>query len=211
MEEINNFQQEPDESLFRAWERFKELLMKCPQHYLTAMQEVILFYKGLDVPTRQILDSRGAIPTKTATDANVVIQEMDIILSEIARVLKLLRAGLLSKPHSTVSAEEKKGSLEGIRKLSGVNTEKKQQKHSFKKSIRDKHLLSFHDATDAKTLWSAIKARFGGNEASKKMQKNLLKQQFETFTIGSREELDSAYESCYNDSGQTWGLDGIGV
>ncbi|GJW59723.1 hypothetical protein Tco_0109058 [Tanacetum coccineum] len=40
----------------------------------------------------------------------------------------------------------------------------------------------------------AIKARFGGNEASKKMQKNLLKQQFETFTIGSREELDSAYE-----------------
>ncbi|GJR13551.1 ribonuclease H-like domain-containing protein [Tanacetum coccineum] len=29
---------------------------------------------------------------------------------------------------------------------------------------------------------------------SKKMQKNLLKQQFETFTIGSREELDSAYE-----------------
>ncbi|GJU91367.1 retrotransposon protein [Tanacetum coccineum] len=28
MEEINNFQQEPDESLFRAWERFKELLMK---------------------------------------------------------------------------------------------------------------------------------------------------------------------------------------
>ncbi|GKE05194.1 pyruvate dehydrogenase (acetyl-transferring) kinase, mitochondrial [Tanacetum coccineum] len=40
MEEINNFQQEPDESLFRAWERFKELLMKCLQHYLTDMQEL---------------------------------------------------------------------------------------------------------------------------------------------------------------------------
>ncbi|GKF19964.1 retrovirus-related pol polyprotein from transposon TNT 1-94, partial [Tanacetum coccineum] len=47
IEEINNFQQEPDESLFRAWERFKELLMKCPQHYLTDIQEVILFYNGL--------------------------------------------------------------------------------------------------------------------------------------------------------------------
>ncbi|GKD08799.1 reverse transcriptase domain-containing protein [Tanacetum coccineum] len=34
MEEINNFQQEPDENLYQAWERFKELLMKCPQHYL---------------------------------------------------------------------------------------------------------------------------------------------------------------------------------
>ncbi|GKE08231.1 mitochondrial proton/calcium exchanger protein-like protein isoform X1 [Tanacetum coccineum] len=39
MEEINNFQQEPDENLYQAWERFKELLMKCPQHYLTEMQE----------------------------------------------------------------------------------------------------------------------------------------------------------------------------
>ncbi|GJY06752.1 hypothetical protein Tco_0373806 [Tanacetum coccineum] len=76
MEEINNFQQEPDEILFHAWERFKELLMKCPQHYLTDMQEVILFYNGLDVPTRQILDLRGVIPTKTAADAKVVIQEM---------------------------------------------------------------------------------------------------------------------------------------
>ncbi|GJQ91029.1 hypothetical protein Tco_0002168 [Tanacetum coccineum] len=40
MEEINNFQQEPDETLYQAWERFKELLMKFPQHYLTEIQEV---------------------------------------------------------------------------------------------------------------------------------------------------------------------------
>ncbi|GJY28261.1 hypothetical protein Tco_0404028 [Tanacetum coccineum] len=73
MEEINNFQQEPDETLYQAWEHFKELLMKCPQHYLTEMQEVILFYNGLDVPTRQIIDSRGAVPTKTAADAKKAI------------------------------------------------------------------------------------------------------------------------------------------
>ncbi|GJZ85642.1 DNA-directed DNA polymerase [Tanacetum coccineum] len=50
--------------------------MKYPQHYLTEMLEVILFYNGLDIPTRQILDSRGAIPSKTAADAKVAIQEM---------------------------------------------------------------------------------------------------------------------------------------
>ncbi|GJU32077.1 hypothetical protein Tco_1175666 [Tanacetum coccineum] len=33
------------------------------------MQDVVLFYNGLDVPTRQILDSRGVIPSKTAVDA----------------------------------------------------------------------------------------------------------------------------------------------
>ncbi|GKC50628.1 hypothetical protein Tco_1073373 [Tanacetum coccineum] len=73
MEEINNFQQEPDENLYKAWERFKELLMKCPQHYLIEIHEVILFYNGLEIPTRQIIDSRGAIPSKTAADANVAI------------------------------------------------------------------------------------------------------------------------------------------
>ncbi|GKA42696.1 hypothetical protein Tco_0735356 [Tanacetum coccineum] len=76
MEEINNFQQETDETLYQTWERFKELFMKCPHHYLTEMQEVILFYNGLDIPTRQILDSKGAIPTMTAANAKTVIQKM---------------------------------------------------------------------------------------------------------------------------------------
>ncbi|GJW75115.1 zf-CCHC domain-containing protein [Tanacetum coccineum] len=76
IEEINNFQQEPDETLYQAWERFKELLITCPQHYLTEMQEVILFYNGLDVPTRLILDSRGVVPTTTAEDAKKAIQKM---------------------------------------------------------------------------------------------------------------------------------------
>ncbi|GJR30717.1 hypothetical protein Tco_1106949 [Tanacetum coccineum] len=38
--------------------------------------EVILFYKGLDVPTRQILNSKGAIPSMKAADAKKAIQEM---------------------------------------------------------------------------------------------------------------------------------------
>ncbi|GKD22624.1 hypothetical protein Tco_1224327, partial [Tanacetum coccineum] len=50
--------------------------MKCPQYYLTEMQKVILFYNGLAVLTRQILDSKGATPTKTAVDAKLAIQDM---------------------------------------------------------------------------------------------------------------------------------------
>ncbi|GJU63604.1 hypothetical protein Tco_1245439 [Tanacetum coccineum] len=60
------------------------------------------------------------------------------------------------------------------------------------------NILSFHDAQDAKSLWDAIKARFRGNKESKKMQKNLLKQQFETFVVGAKEELDSAYDRFQN-------------
>ncbi|GJT06592.1 hypothetical protein Tco_0841054 [Tanacetum coccineum] len=71
MEEINNFQQEPDETFYQACERFKELLMKCPQHYLTEMQEVILFYNGLKVPTRQILDSKDGLAAIQAQLSNL--------------------------------------------------------------------------------------------------------------------------------------------
>ncbi|GJT38357.1 hypothetical protein Tco_0938222 [Tanacetum coccineum] len=76
MKEINNFQQELDETLYQAWERFKKLLIMCPQHYLTDMQEVILFYKELDVPTRQILDSKGVVPSIKVVDAKKAIQDM---------------------------------------------------------------------------------------------------------------------------------------
>ncbi|GJV27481.1 ribonuclease H-like domain-containing protein, partial [Tanacetum coccineum] len=44
------------------------------------------------------------------------------------------------------------------------------------------------------SLWAAIKSRFGGNEESKKMQKNVLKHQFENFTTASNESLDKAYD-----------------
>ncbi|GJW71456.1 hypothetical protein Tco_0128373 [Tanacetum coccineum] len=40
------------------------------------LQEVILFYNELDILTRQIIDSRGAIPTMTGADAKKAIQEM---------------------------------------------------------------------------------------------------------------------------------------
>ncbi|GKE33775.1 hypothetical protein Tco_1453097 [Tanacetum coccineum] len=85
MEKINNFQQEPDETLYRPRERFKELLMKCPQYYLTEIQEVILFYNGLDVPTRQILDSRGR-STETSDGLAAIQAQMNNLGREIKKV-----------------------------------------------------------------------------------------------------------------------------
>ncbi|GJU07910.1 ribonuclease H-like domain-containing protein [Tanacetum coccineum] len=61
-------------------------------------------------------------------------------------------------------------------------------------AIPDEYLLKFHNIADTKSLWEAIKSRFGGNEESKKMQKNVLKHQFENFTTASNESLDKAYD-----------------
>ncbi|GKC15243.1 ribonuclease H-like domain-containing protein [Tanacetum coccineum] len=61
-------------------------------------------------------------------------------------------------------------------------------------AIPDEYQLRFHAIKDAKTLWAAIKSRFGGNVESKKMQKNVLKKQFENFYVSDTEGLDKAYD-----------------
>ncbi|GJW18980.1 ribonuclease H-like domain-containing protein, partial [Tanacetum coccineum] len=61
-------------------------------------------------------------------------------------------------------------------------------------AIPNENLLTFHACKDAKSLWEAIKNRFGGNKESKKMQKTILKQNYENFIASSREGLDKTYD-----------------
>ncbi|GJY83847.1 ribonuclease H-like domain-containing protein [Tanacetum coccineum] len=61
-------------------------------------------------------------------------------------------------------------------------------------AIPEDHLAKFHKMTDAKEMWDAIKSRFGGNDESKKMQKYILKQQFEGFSISNTEGLHKGYD-----------------
>nr|GFA43611.1 ribonuclease H-like domain-containing protein [Tanacetum cinerariifolium] len=57
-------------------------------------------------------------------------------------------------------------------------------------ALPDKHQLKFNSHKDAKTLMEAIEKRFGGNTETKKVQKTLLKQQYENFSGCSTESLD---------------------
>ncbi|GJU10519.1 putative ribonuclease H-like domain-containing protein [Tanacetum coccineum] len=61
-------------------------------------------------------------------------------------------------------------------------------------AIPDEYQLRFYTIKDAKSLWAAIKSIFSGNVKSKKMQKNVLKQQFENFSVFDTKGLDKAYD-----------------
>ncbi|GJW71991.1 hypothetical protein Tco_0128908 [Tanacetum coccineum] len=61
-------------------------------------------------------------------------------------------------------------------------------------ALPEDHLVKFHKITDAKQMWEAIKSRFGGNDESKKMQKYILKQQFEGFSVSNSEGLHKGYD-----------------
>ncbi|GJQ98061.1 homeodomain-like protein [Tanacetum coccineum] len=75
--EIRNFKQEDGESLFHTWERYNDLLFKCPFHDLNDHQKVSTFYNGLKGQTRRIVDSNGLILGLTASKALRSIQELD--------------------------------------------------------------------------------------------------------------------------------------
>nr|GFC63400.1 ribonuclease H-like domain-containing protein [Tanacetum cinerariifolium] len=65
-----------------------------------------------------------------------------------------------------------------------------EQKLARKNELKaHKHQLKFNSHKDAKSLMEAIEKRFGSNTETKKVQKTLLKQQFENFFGSSSEEV----------------------
>ncbi|GJS28595.1 hypothetical protein Tco_0489215 [Tanacetum coccineum] len=87
-----------------------------------------------------------------------------------------------------------------ILKQGPITTKEKVQKKNDMKSrsmllmpFPNEHLMTFNQYKDAKTLFAAIQTRFGGNEATKKTQKTLLKKMYENFSAPSTESLDSIF------------------
>ncbi|GJX45811.1 hypothetical protein Tco_0262487 [Tanacetum coccineum] len=85
--------------------------------------------------------------------------------------------------------------------ISPTSVEEKAQRRAGLKArstllmaLPNEHQLKFNSYKDAKTLMQTIKNTFGGNIATKKTQKNLLKQQYENFASSSSEVIEQTYE-----------------
>ncbi|XP_073017795.1 uncharacterized protein [Primulina eburnea] len=78
--DITNFRQREFEVLYEAWERYKELLRKCPNHGYAEWVQIELFYNGLDGPTRGNVDAAagGTIFSKTPDEAYELLEQMTI-------------------------------------------------------------------------------------------------------------------------------------
>ncbi|GJX16247.1 ribonuclease H-like domain-containing protein [Tanacetum coccineum] len=92
--------------------------------------------------------------------------------------------------------------VEGVEKVMPPTTiEEKAQKRLEVKArstlmmgIPNEYQLKFNSIKDAKLLMEAVEKRFGGNAATKKTQRNLLKQHYENFTAPSSEMLDQTFD-----------------
>ena len=74
--DISSFYQYEGESFHEAWERFKDLLRKCPQHSFAKWMQVHHFYNGLSRPTRTLIvaSAGGAIMGKNKVEAYQILE-----------------------------------------------------------------------------------------------------------------------------------------
>ncbi|GKF26418.1 hypothetical protein Tco_0082312, partial [Tanacetum coccineum] len=85
----------------------------------------------------------------------------------------------VAKMYIPVTAEEKTNKKNDV-----------QARSLLPMTLPNEHQLTFSQYPDAKLMFAAIETRFGGNAATKKTQKILLKQQYEHFNATSAESLD---------------------
>nr|GEY24382.1 ribonuclease H-like domain-containing protein [Tanacetum cinerariifolium] len=97
-----------------------------------------------------------------------------------------------------------------------VTAEEKAQKKNDVKArsmlltaLLNEYLLTFSQYKDAKTLFEAIQARFGGNDATKKTQKTLLKQMYENFNASCTESLDTIFNRLNKADIDTMSIDDL--
>ena len=64
--------------LYNAWDRFKELLRKYPQHGYELSAQVKIFYNGLNYSTRTLVGATcgGSITMKTTKEVNLMFEEL---------------------------------------------------------------------------------------------------------------------------------------
>ncbi|KAL5577484.1 hypothetical protein UlMin_019183 [Ulmus minor] len=76
--EITYFTQYDQESLYEAWERFKEMLRKCPHHGIPIWLQVSTFYNGLVSNYRAMIDAAagGCLMGKTPEEAHELLEVM---------------------------------------------------------------------------------------------------------------------------------------
>ncbi|GAB2281140.1 hypothetical protein Dimus_039451 [Dionaea muscipula] len=76
--DITTFRQNDHEPLFEAWERFGDLIRKCPHHDIAKWQLVQSFYYGLLPQHRQMVDAScgGSVLTKNEDDVWQLFETM---------------------------------------------------------------------------------------------------------------------------------------
>nr|GEV20624.1 uncharacterized mitochondrial protein AtMg00810-like [Tanacetum cinerariifolium] len=160
-----------------AWDIFKDLLRACPHHGFSELHQLDTFYNALNSKDQDSLNSAagGNFLDRMPRDCLGIIESK-------SKVRYSRNEPVVAKVSTTAST-------------SNVSPDVAELKDMVRALLLDKKGQSPAPVkADAKQLMEAIEKRFGGNAATKKTQKNLLKQQYENFSASDLEMLDKAFD-----------------
>ncbi|XP_017976459.1 PREDICTED: uncharacterized protein LOC108661974 [Theobroma cacao] len=78
LNDITSFMQFDSESLYEAWEKYKDLMRRCPHHGLPKWLQVQTFYNSLLRPFRTTIDAvaKGVLMSKSINEAYDLLEEI---------------------------------------------------------------------------------------------------------------------------------------
>ncbi|KAK8562494.1 hypothetical protein V6N12_010572 [Hibiscus sabdariffa] len=76
--DIASFRQADDVSMYECWDRYKGLLRKCTNHGFQDWIQVVMFYNGVNAPTRMMLDASaiGTLLDKSPEEAFEILDKI---------------------------------------------------------------------------------------------------------------------------------------
>ncbi|KAM1439543.1 hypothetical protein TB2_012665 [Malus domestica] len=76
--QILSFAQKPNEEFHEAWERFKELIRKCPHSGINTTDQMHIFFRGLNMTTKTLVNAScgGTYKDKNAQEACLLFEKM---------------------------------------------------------------------------------------------------------------------------------------
>nr|GEW37605.1 putative ribonuclease H-like domain-containing protein [Tanacetum cinerariifolium] len=162
-------------------------------------------YKSLALKARNVLseeeasssDSKNKEYAMALRDFKSSLEKEECLFANLMTTKRTSKKSRKTRRRNKIVDDSKK---EEICLMALKNNEKLARKNELKArgtllmALPDKHQLKFNSHKDAKTLMEAIEKRFGGNTKTKRVQKTILKQQFENFSGFSSEGLDQIHD-----------------
>ncbi|GKD28251.1 hypothetical protein Tco_1239029 [Tanacetum coccineum] len=102
----------------------------------------------------------------------VFVLELDVPLTSDHNLWDIIVDGDLQEEVAPAGEQSSPPSPKTAKQLIAKRNQER-VKSIFLLVIPDEYLLKFHNVPDAKSLWAAIKSRFGGYDESKKMQRDV--------------------------------------
>nr|GEY12351.1 reverse transcriptase domain-containing protein [Tanacetum cinerariifolium] len=106
--EITNFRQRPDESLFEAWERYKLSIDRCPNHNMFPVTQIDTFYNGLTLRHRDTINTAAGgtfmkrRPEELTNKSKQLLQTMKLV---VVRIPTMIVQPPLAKPKTYMLRE----------------------------------------------------------------------------------------------------------